>query len=184
MALPKSTVSKWCVSSITYDKKNYGNIGVFNALQVAWNVLTRCGRKVMRLIFYLPTLFFSNINVILFKTVLLGSYTPMETFPRLVVALEDFNRYGLQHVRYTLLDVCSSRTNCQQSFFIKTSLKGSEKGSFSWDQTLHRNGSSIMTMPHVTLPSLSQNVLPQRAFLWFPSSSTHLTSAPVIFSFS
>ena len=86
MALPKSTVSKWCVSSITYDKKNYGNIGVFNALQVAWNVLTRCGRNVMRLILYLPKfLFFSNVKVIPFTIVPLGSYTPMETlFPLLV----------------------------------------------------------------------------------------------------
>ena len=64
----------------------------------------------------------SNIDVIPFKIVPLGSYTPMETFfPLLIAALEVFNRYGLQHVRYTLLDV----------FFIKTSLKGSEKGSFA-----------------------------------------------------
>jgi hypothetical protein len=61
----------------------------------------------MRLIFYLPKfLFFTNINVIPFKIVSLGSYTPMETlFPLLVAALEIFKRYGLQHVRYTLLDV-------------------------------------------------------------------------------
>ena len=46
----------------------------------------------------------SNINVILFKLVPLGSYTPMETlFPLLVAALEVFNRYGLHHVRYTFL---------------------------------------------------------------------------------
>ena len=39
---------------------------------------------------------FSNINVIPFKIVPLGSYTPMETlFPRLVATLEVFNRYGL-----------------------------------------------------------------------------------------
>ena len=61
----------------------------------------------MSLIFYLlKFLFFLNINVIPFKVVPLGSYTPMETlFPLLVAALEVFNRYGLQHVRYTLLDV-------------------------------------------------------------------------------
>jgi hypothetical protein len=60
----------------------------------------------MRLIFFLPKfLFFSNINVIPFKIVPLGSYTLMETFPLLVAVLEVFNRYGLQHVRYTLLDV-------------------------------------------------------------------------------
>jgi hypothetical protein len=51
-------------------------------------------------------MFFSNINVIPFKVVSLNSYTPMEKlFPLLVAALELFNRYGLQHVRYTLLDV-------------------------------------------------------------------------------
>ena len=55
---------------------------------------------------YQKFLFFSNINVIPFKIVPLGSYTPMETlFPLLVAALEVFNQYGLQHVRYTLLDV-------------------------------------------------------------------------------
>ena len=66
---------------------------------------TRCGRKVMRLIFYFPKfLFFSNINVIPFKIVPLGSYTPMETlFPLLVAALEVFNRYGLQHVCSTYI---------------------------------------------------------------------------------
>ena len=54
--------------------------------------------KVMRLIFYFQKfLFFSNINVIPFKTVPLGSYTPMETlYPLLVAALEVFNWYGLQ----------------------------------------------------------------------------------------
>jgi hypothetical protein len=56
--------------------------------------------------FYLPKfLCFSNINIP-FKVVPLNSYTPMETlFPLLVAALDDFTRYGLQHVRYTLLDV-------------------------------------------------------------------------------
>jgi hypothetical protein len=51
-------------------------------------------------------IFFSNINAIPFKIVPLGSYTPMETlFPLLAAALEVFNQLGLQHVRYTLLDV-------------------------------------------------------------------------------
>ena len=46
---------------------------------------------------------FSNINVISFKIVPLDSYTQMETlFPLVVAALEVFNQYGLQHVRYTL----------------------------------------------------------------------------------
>jgi hypothetical protein len=44
---------------------------------------------------------FSDINVIPFKILPLGSYTPMEIlFPLLVAALEVFNWYGLQHVRY------------------------------------------------------------------------------------
>ena len=46
------------------------------------------------------------MNVILFKIVPSGSYTPMETlFPLLVAALEVFNRYGLQRVLYNLLNV-------------------------------------------------------------------------------
>ena len=68
-----------------------------------------CGRKVMKLIFYLQKfLFFTNITVIPFKIVSLGSYTPMEMFPLLVAALEVFYRYGLQHVHSTLLDVFES----------------------------------------------------------------------------
>jgi hypothetical protein len=58
----------------------------------------------MRLIFLFTKvfLFLLNINVIPFKIVPLGSYTPMETsFPLLVAALEVFNRYGIQHVCYT-----------------------------------------------------------------------------------
>ena len=51
-------------------------------------------------------IFFSNINVIPFKIVPLGSYTLMEMlFPLLVAALEVLNWYGFQYVRYTLLDV-------------------------------------------------------------------------------
>ena len=81
---------------------------------------TGSGRKIKTLIFYIPKfVFLSNINVIPFKIVPLGSYTPMETlFPLSVAALEVFKGYGLQHVRYTR----------DQVFFIKTSLKGSEKG--------------------------------------------------------
>ena len=44
---------------------------------------------------------FFQISVMTFKIFPLGSYTPMEKFPCLVVALEIFNRYGLQHVLYT-----------------------------------------------------------------------------------
>ena len=54
---------------------------------------------------------FSKIKVISFKIVPLGSYTPMETFPLLVAALEVFNQYGLQHVHYTPLDVLKSRND-------------------------------------------------------------------------
>ena len=54
---------------------------------------TRCGGKYF---------FFSNINVIPFKIVSLGRYTPTEiSFLPLVAALEDFNRYSLQYVHYT-----------------------------------------------------------------------------------
>ena len=56
----------------------------------------------------------------------------------------------------------SSRTNCQPSLFIKTSLKGSGKGSFSWDNKLQTNGCSIMTTPNVALPSTLQNFSPQK----------------------
>ena len=52
------------------------------------------------------SLFLSNINVISFKIVPLGSYTPIKTlFPLLVSVLEIFNRDGLQRVHYTFLDV-------------------------------------------------------------------------------
>jgi hypothetical protein len=71
---------------------------------------------------FTKVIIFSNNNVIPFKIVPLGSYTPMETlFPLMVEALEVFNRYGLLRVRYTLDQVL---------FFIKTSLNGSEKGPF------------------------------------------------------
>ena len=60
----------------------------------------KCGRKVMRLIFYLSKfLFFPNFNVIAFIIVPLGSYTPMKTLFSLLVAVL------AQHVRYTLWDV-------------------------------------------------------------------------------
>ena len=58
------------------------------------NKFRRCGRNLIRLIFYLPKfLFFSNNNVIPFKITPLGSCTPMETlFSLLVTALEAFNQ--------------------------------------------------------------------------------------------
>ena len=67
-------------------------------------------------------------------------------------------------------------------FFIKMSLKGSEKGSFTWDQTSQTNGCSIMTTPHVALPFPSRNFWPHKAFLWFSSLPIYLTSSPVTFS--
>jgi hypothetical protein len=49
---------------------------------------------------FIKVFIFSHINVIPFKIVPLGSYTPMEKlFSLLVAALEVFNRYDLQHVR-------------------------------------------------------------------------------------
>ena len=52
---------------------------------------------------FIKVFIFSNINVAL------GSYTPMEMlFSLLIAALEVFKRYGLQHVRYTVLDVFQS----------------------------------------------------------------------------
>jgi hypothetical protein len=57
-------------------------------------------------VFINQSFYFSNIKVIPFEIVPLGSYTPMETFfPFLVTVLQVLNRYGLQHVRYTLLNV-------------------------------------------------------------------------------
>ena len=64
----------------------------------------KCGRKVMRLILYLPRFLFSNMKFIPIKIVPLGSYTPIETlFLVLVAALKVFNQYGPQP--YTLLGV-------------------------------------------------------------------------------
>ena len=118
-------------------------------------------------------IYFLNINVIPFKIVLLGSYTQMEAlFLLLVAALEFFNRFKPQHVRCTLVDD-----------FYKDVLERLRKGSFAWDQTLQTNVCSIMTSPHVTLPSPSQKVWPQKEFLWFHSLPIHLTSVPVTFSF-
>ena len=93
-------------------------IGLQTDLIWDWWWYTTCGRKVMRLIFYLPKfLFYSNINVIPFKIVLLGSYTPMETlFPLLVAALGVFNPH-----------VFSMSVTLVTKLFIKTFLKGSEK---------------------------------------------------------
>ena len=67
-----------------------------------------CDRKVMRLIFIYQSFynFFQTSLLSPFKMVPLGSYTLMKMlFPLLVAALEVFNHCGVQHVRYTLLDV-------------------------------------------------------------------------------
>jgi hypothetical protein len=90
----------------------------------------------MRLIFYLPKFYFifSKINVIPFKIVSLGSYTPMETlFPLLVAALEVFNWYGLQHVccnrKKQVFDLLDRFAN-EQSFFIRV-ITGDESWIFN-----------------------------------------------------
>ena len=55
--------------------------------------------------FFIYQSFYFIRTVIFFKIFPFGSYTPMETlFPLLVAALEVFNRFDFQHVRYTLLD--------------------------------------------------------------------------------
>ena len=89
----------------------------------------------MKLIFYLPKfLFFSNTNVIPFKIVPLSSYTPMETLlPLLVAALEVFNWYGLQHVRYTRKTKCFDlldRIANEQDFFSRV-ITGDESWIFN-----------------------------------------------------
>ena len=64
---------------------------------------------------------FSNVNVILFKIVPLGSYTPIEALvPLLVAALEVFNWYDLEHVCYNKKNKCFDlldRIANEQDFF-------------------------------------------------------------------
>ena len=119
----------------------------------------RCGRKVMRRIFYLPKFLFFQTSMLYPSIVPLGSYTPKEAlFPFLVAALEVFDRCGFQ----------MSVTQSTKLFFYKDDPEKLRKWSFTWDQILQTNGCSVMTTPHVTLPSPSQNVRPQKSFLWFP----------------
>ena len=62
---------------------------------------TNCGREVMRLIFvYQSFYFFKHQNSSLGQL-----QTDGDVVPTFVAALEVFNRYGLQHVHYTLLNV-------------------------------------------------------------------------------
>ena len=111
---------------------------------------------------------FSNINVIPFKIVFLGSYTQMEKFRLLVAALEVFNRYDLQHVRYTR----------DQAFFIKTSLKGSEKGPDIADKwILYHDYASCHTALYVT------KIVTTKGITLVPQHPFHFTSASVTFSF-
>ena len=89
----------------------------------------------MGLIFYLPKfLFFSNINVIPFAIVTLGSYTPTETlFPLLVAVLEVFNWYGLQDVCYNRENKCFDlldRIANEQDFFSRV-ITGDESWIFN-----------------------------------------------------
>jgi hypothetical protein len=68
---------------------------------------TRCGRKVMRLIFFEPwILFFLQI-----KIVPLDTYTATEAlFPLFVAVLEGFYWNTFQLVGYALLDIIQSTT--------------------------------------------------------------------------
>ena len=113
----------------------------------------------MRLFIYQSFFFSPNIKVIPFKIVPLGTYTPTEMlFPLLVAALEVFNRYGLQHVRYTVNKV-----------FYKDILKRLSKRVIrvrpdtadKW--MLHHDNAPSYTALSVT------EFLPQKASLWFPS---------------
>lgn len=81
---------------------------------------TMYGRKVMKLIcYYSMILFFPNINVISFKVIPLSNYTRMETlFPLVVAALEVFNRYGVQHVRYSFGYFPNSRNDVLWGHFL------------------------------------------------------------------
>ena len=62
----------------------------------------------------------SNIDVIPFKIVPLGSYTPMETlFPLLIAVLEVFNRYGLRHISFMhILIFLTESPTCKVSLVV------------------------------------------------------------------
>ena len=77
----------------------------------------------MRLNFLITNvLIFLNINVIAFKIIPLGRNTLIQTlFPLLEAALEVINRYVLQHVHYTLLNVFLS---LEMTFFEEQILYG------------------------------------------------------------
>ena len=71
---------------------------------------------------------FSNTNLIHFKTVPLDNNTPMETLsPTLVATLKVFNRYALQHVRYTELwegtDTCAVLPRSRWEVHIRITIK-------------------------------------------------------------
>jgi hypothetical protein len=111
------------------------------------------------------------MNVITFKIVPLGSYTPMETlFPLLVAALEVCNRHGLQHVRYKFY----------QGFFYKDVLERLRKRvihvrvDIAEKWMFHHDNDPCHTAVSVT------EILNSKTFLWF-SSPPHLTSARVTF---
>ena len=53
--------------------------------------------------------------------------------------------------------------------FYKDVLKRPSKASFVWEQTMQTNGCFIMSTPHVTLSSPSQNVWPQKVSLCSPA---------------
>ena len=79
------------------------NLFIILASHILSNLMfmtTRCGRRVMRLMFYLPKfLFFFKHQCYPLQNSSLGQLNMMETlFPLLVAALEVFNWHGLQHV--------------------------------------------------------------------------------------
>ena len=133
----------------------------------------------LRLIFDSAKFLFSSIiNVIPFKIVPLGSYTPMETlFPILVVALKVFNRYGLRLVCYT------PGQTVNQVFFIKTSLKGSVKRiirvrpDIAVEWMLYHDNAPRHTALSVT------KFLTSKCIPVVPSPPIQLTSTPMAFSF-
>ena len=132
--------------------------------------IIRCGRKVMKLIFYLSKfLFFFKYQCYLLQNIFLGQLHTNGDVPTFGSSAESST--GM---------VLSMSVTLMTKFFMKTSLKGSEKESFAWDQTLQMNASSRQR-------PLSNWPLHYRIFylksIPVVSQPPHLTSAPVTFSF-
>ena len=110
------------------------------------NKFRRCGRNLIRLIFLFTKvlIFFQHQCYPLQISSLRQPHTDRDVVPTF-----DSNAGSIQPVWSSACPLDSF------GWFFMKSLKGSEKGSFVWDQTLQTNGCSIKTTPHVTLPSLS-----------------------------